>query len=181
MRLRIALKLLLSSGLLACAATANPRAPLTQPASTSHLDSTRVERVAPTPPWFERTQSFPRVQSDVVLSQHLDGSHFAEIVINPEAEATYRQVATDSRFDVGTLIVERLRAKTAATPNVILALERRADAWVYWELDGNGRGRELNADSACHGCHAGARAAPVFGPLAVDARESNTEARRSPK
>ncbi len=121
--------------------------------------------------WFSQLQTLPRVASEPFRSQHFDGSHLAEIRVNAEAEARYRALVTDTRFDDGTLIVETLRDRSG-TAVALLALERRADGWRFSELDPDGVPRSID-ESLCRGCHAGAESPPVFGPARpVPSRES---------
>lgn len=92
--------------------------------------------------------------------------------MNPEAVTRYRSLVVGTQFDEGTLIVEELHAQGGA-PSRSLVLERRANDWQFAVLDAQGNPQPFD-DAACRGCHAGALAAPVFGP----ARELPGESKR---
>jgi hypothetical protein len=108
--------------------------------------------------------------------------HRAELRVNPEARASYLGLVTDTRFPDGTFLVEFLKDARTSASGPILAMERRAGAWSYWQLDPKGRVQAEGALPLCAGCHAGAPAAPVFGlPRPTPTQESNAPAARSPK
>lgn len=139
-------------------------APHTRAAGTSNVASSPVT-------WFSRLQTLPRVPGEPFRSRHFDGSALAEIRVNAEADARYRALVADTRFDDGTLIVETL-SDAHGSPVAFLALERRPDGWRFSELDAGGVPRPFD-EALCRGCHAGALAAPVFGPArSVPSRES---------
>jgi hypothetical protein len=117
-----------------------------------------------------------------LLSAHLGRQQRAEIRVSPRARESYLALVADTQFAPGTWLVELLTDARTGAKGPILALERRADGWAYWELDAQGRARAQGALAFCAGCHAGAPAAPVFGlPRPSPPQESNAPAARSVK
>jgi hypothetical protein len=117
-------------------------------------------------PWFRDALTWPRVTDGPEPSAHLETPHLAEIQVNPEALETYRTLVVDTKFPPGTVLVERLRDARTGRLGAILALERgpTADDWRYWALDSQGQLEPDVSLELCAACHAGALAAPVFGP-----------------
>ncbi|HET9930389.1 MAG TPA: hypothetical protein VFQ35_06875 [Polyangiaceae bacterium] len=115
--------------------------------------------------WFSRVRTSSRVQAEPFRSRHFEGNLLAELRVNAEAEAAYRALVMDTRFEAGTLLVETLLGRDGA-PAALLALERRAEGWAFSEVDPEGVPLPFD-ESLCRGCHAGALAAPVFGPARI--------------
>ncbi|HWA73167.1 MAG TPA: hypothetical protein VG937_12550 [Polyangiaceae bacterium] len=130
--------------------------------------------------WFERSKDWPLVSERPLPSAHLGRAQHARIRVNPEASEAYRTLVADTAFADGTLLVEFLGDAKTGKNGPILALERRAGTWTFWQLDAEGRLQEKGYLPFCAGCHAGAPAAPVFGlPRSDVPQESNAAAARS--
>jgi hypothetical protein len=139
-------------------------------------------KASPVADWFARSKDWPLASERPLPSAHLGRAHRAQIRVNPEASEAYRTLVADTAFADGTLLVEFLSDANTGANGPVFALERRAGAWTFWQLDAEGRVQETGALPFCAGCHAGAPAAPVFGLPRSDVQlESNAPAARSRK
>jgi len=105
-------------------------------------------------------------------SQHLASDHEAETLANGAA-APYPNLGPAHLPSPGAVLVQRLYAPGAATPDVVLAMVKPAvsappapsadDDWEYLVLDPNGLITQRGALEACARCHAEAPHAGLFG------------------
>jgi hypothetical protein len=102
-------------------------------------------------------------------SQHLAADHEAETLAN-DAAAAYPNLGPARRLGAGAILVQRLYAPGAATPEVHFAMVRRATegtpddgGWEYLVLDPTGFILERGALGACARCHAEAPNDGTFG------------------
>ena len=114
------------------------------------------------PPWFLAARAWPIVSEPGFVSEHEARTARAQVRVSPAATGEYRALGQDSTFAPGSILMETLqRADGRATQ--ILALERRAEDWLYWVLDHRGTPLVAGQPLTCRACHSAAVAAPVFG------------------
>jgi hypothetical protein len=123
--------------------------------------SSEPTRAVPT--WLSEALRWSPVTSEPVRSSHFVKPQLAEIRVNPEARAAYIALTVDSELPIGTRIVESHRDASTGKPGPILAVARTAQGWEFSRFDSAGQALDDVAPSYCADCHAGARAAPIFG------------------
>ena len=115
-----------------------------------------------------------RVAVERSPSQHLAADHEAETLANAAA-AAYPRLGPARRLGPGAVLIQRLYAPGATEPDVLFAMERRAESpgadaatadaatWEYLILAPDGVVGERGALEACARCHAEAPHEGAFG------------------